>query len=121
MRVIETARPIFSKKEVKNMASRGSILKKEVTEKILAAFPGSFLYNDGKEIRINGTEEGQLLQIKVTLTAAKVAVEGGNDSVLSKTEAETGEKIIQTSEKIPQEPSVEEKERLAMLLNKLGL
>ena len=40
------------------MAAKGSILKQEVAEKILAAFPGSFLYNDGKEIRINGTENG---------------------------------------------------------------
>lgn len=64
------------------MAAKGSILKKEVSEKILKAFPGSFLYNDGKEIRINGLENGERLQIKVTLTAAKVAVEGGEDVVL---------------------------------------
>ena len=102
------------------MAAKGSILKQEVASKILAAFPGSFLYNDGKEIRINGTEEGLPLQIKVTLTCAKVAVEGGDDTVLPGA-ATTDIKPTGMNEKIPQEPTAEEKERLATLLNKLGL
>jgi len=105
------------------MAAKGSILKKEVSEKILKAFPGSFLYNDGKEIRINGLENGERLQIKVTLTAAKVAVEGGEDVALPGEEnaATADVKPTGTNEQIPQEPSAEEKERLAMLLNQLGL
>ncbi len=105
------------------MAAKGSILKQEVAEKILAAFPGSFLYNDGKEIRINGTENGESLQIKVALTCAKVAVEGGDDIILpgEKTAATTNVKPTGTNEKVPQEPTAEEKERLTTLLNKLGL
>lgn len=105
------------------MSARGSILKQEVATKILATFPGSFLYNDGKEIRINGTENGENLQIKVTLTCAKVAVEGGEDTVLPgeniKTTSST--QIVTASEKVPQEPSNEEKERLKILLNQLGM
>ena len=105
------------------MGAKGSILKKEVSEKILKAFPGSFLYNDGKEIRINGLENGERLQIKITLTAAKVAVEGGEDVALpgSENAATADVKPVGTNEQIPQEPSAEEKERLAMLLNQLGL
>ena len=105
------------------MAAKGSILKQEVAEKILAAFPGSFLYNDGKEIRINGIEEGQQLQIKVVLTCAKVAVEGGDDTILpgERVAATADVKPTGTNEKIPQEPTAEEKERLTTLLNKLGL
>ena len=103
------------------MAAKGSILKQEIASKILAAFPGSFLYNDGKEIRINGTENGEKLQIKLTLTAAKVAVEGGSDTVLPGETATADVKSNVTNETIPQEPSEEEKERLTMLLNKLGL
>lgn len=101
------------------MAAKGAILKQEVMEKILETFPGSFLYNDGKEVRINGIEEGQQLQIKVTFTCAKTPVEGGNDVILP------GEKPVinkpTMEEQIPQEPTNEEKERLATLLNKLGL
>ena len=102
------------------MAAKGAILKGEVAEKIIAAFPGSFLYNDGKEIRINGTENGEPLQIKVTLTCAKVAVESDrlefNDSPVAAPASNTT-----TTENIPQEPSQEEKERLATLLQNLGL
>lgn len=102
------------------MAAKGSILKQEIIEKILATFPGSFLYNDGKEVRINGTENGENLQIKVTLTCAKVAVEGGDNIAFS--DAATADmKPVETNEKIPQEPTPIEKERLAILLNKLGL
>jgi len=105
------------------MAAKGSILKQEIAEKILAVFPGSFLYNDGKEIRINGIEEGLPLQIKVSLTCAKVAVEGGDDTVLpgEKTAATADVKPTGVNEKTPQEPTAEEKERLATLLNRLGL
>ena len=105
------------------MAAKGSILKQEVSEKILKAFPGSFLYNDGKEIRINGLENGEQLQIKVTLTCAKVADEGGEDVALPGEEkaATADVKPAETNEQVPQEPSAEEKERLTILLNKLGL
>ena len=105
------------------MAAKGSILKQEVSEKILKAFPGSFLYNDGKEIRINGLENGEQLQIKVTLTCVKVAVEGGEDVALPGEEkaASVDVKPAGINEQVPQEPSAEEKERLATLLNRLGL
>lgn len=109
------------------MAAKGSILKGEITQKILAAFPGSFLYNDGKEIRINGSEAGVPLQIKVTLTAAKEPVE--SIAVTSDTEAPIkveGEgtpavKTIMPAEAIPAEPTDEEKARLKTLLEGLGL
>lgn len=105
------------------MAAKGSILKQQVAEKILATFPGSFLYNDGKEIRINGVEDSQSLQIKVTLTCAKVAVEGGSDTILpgEKEAVATANKLPEPSEKIPQEPTAAEKERLKTLLDRLGL
>lgn len=104
------------------MSARGSILKKEVAEKILAAFPGnSFLYNDGKEIRINGFEDGQLLQIKVALTCAKVAVEGGDDTILPGEKPASSVALVEVNEKIPQEPTQEEKDRLTALLGKMGL
>lgn len=103
------------------MAAKGAILKQEIAEKILATFPGSFLYNDGKEIRINGVEDGQTLQIKVTLTAAKTAVENESESAFAEDAATADVKPAVTNEKIPQEPTQEEKERLTALLEKLGL
>lgn len=105
------------------MAAKGTEAKKIIMNKILESFPNSFLYNDGKEIRINIQENGEVVQIKVALTCAKVAVEGGDDTALpgEKTAATAGVKLTGTSEKVPQEPTAEEKERLTTLLNKLGL
>lgn len=109
------------------MAVRGAVAKQEVIQKILKAFPGSFLYNDGKEIRINTQESGEPLQVKITLTCAKVAVPGGfmPPEVAKKTEViqfPTPTLVQQQpQEEVPDEPSKEEKERLAALLENLGL
>lgn len=103
------------------MAAKGTQLKNDITQKILETFPGSFTYNDGKEIRINGTEDGQELQIKVVLTCAKNAV-GAENQILEK--SENGETISVSSTPTPQtitEPSDDEKEKLKILLEKLGL
>lgn len=103
------------------MAVKGAQAKIDITKKILDTFPGSFTYE--KEIRIPYVDaDGTSGQIKVVLTAAKVAVEGGDDNILPGENAATAPiKPAVTSEKIPQEPSEEEKERLAALLEKLGL
>lgn len=101
------------------MAVKGAILKQEIAQKILETFPNSFLYNDGKEIRINGMENGIITQIKITLTAAKVPVEGGSSVVTSdSTEAVV---LTQPAEKVPDEPTAEEQKRLQDLLAGLGL
>ena len=101
------------------MAAKGSILKQEIAQKILEVFPNSFLYNDGKEVRINGVENGVPTQIKITLTAAKVPVEGGSSVVTS----DSAEAVVlaQPAEKIPDEPTAEEQKRLQDLLAGLGL
>ena len=101
------------------MAVKGAILKQEIAQKILETFPNSFLYNDGKEVRINGTEDGVPVQIKVTFTAAKVPVEGG-DSVITSSSTETVVSA-QPAEKVPDEPTEEEQKRLQDLLAGLGL
>lgn len=99
------------------MAAKGFFLKGEIAEKILKTFPGSFLYNDGKEIRINGVENGVEIQIKVTLTAAKEAVSNG----ISKIESEgTVDSELPPSEAIT-EPTEDEQIRLQNLLKKLNL
>lgn len=105
------------------MAAKGAVLKQEIVEKILATFPNSFLYNDGKEIRINGVENGENIQIKVALTCAKVAVEGGSDTAVpgAADPQPSAVRPITSGESTPQEPSEDEKERLTALLTKLGL
>lgn len=58
------------------MAARGAVSKKIVENKILEVFPEAFV-ND-KKIYINFMEDGELIQIAVSLTAPKTLVEGGS-------------------------------------------
>ena len=60
--------------------ARGTESKEIITRKILETFENSFKYD--KEIRIPIVENGELIQIKVTLTAAKVNVENGGDTAV---------------------------------------
>lgn len=106
------------------MAAKGSVLKGQIMQKILETFPGSFLYNDGKEVRINGIEAGQEIQIKVTFTTAKEAVEGGSPlpiEISSTVNTVPTIKNPKIEESVPLEPTEEEKQRLSQLLNSLGL
>lgn len=101
--------------------ARGAQAKSEVMKKILEVFPGSFVYNDGKEIRIPMIEGGETVQIKVALTCAKENVEVGADNAMPgdfpapKMTAPTPERTE------PVKPSDSEKQAVADLLKQLGL
>lgn len=101
--------------------ARGAESKLKVQKQILEAFPGSFLYNDAKEIRIPMSEGGEVVQIKVALTCAKENVEIGTDTAMPgdfpapKMTAPTPERME------PVTVSVEEKQKVADLLKSLGL
>ena len=53
----------------------GDDKKKEITDKILEVFPGSFLYNDGKEIRIAVDEEEDCKLISVSNSGGGIEAE----------------------------------------------
>ena len=100
--------------------AKGAVAKQEVSKKILETFAGSFLYNDGKEIRIPCNENGEIVQIKVALTCAKENVECGADTALP------GDfpapKAAPTPERTePVAPTAEEKANVSAMLRKLGL
>lgn len=101
--------------------ARGAESKLKVQKQILEAFPGSFVYNDGKEIRIPMPEGAEIVQIKVALTCAKENVEMGADAAIPgdfpapKMTAPTPERVE------PVKPSDAEKQAVADLLKSLGL
>ena len=96
------------------MAVRGSWSKGIVKEKILETFKDSF--ENGSEIRIPLYENGERIEIKVTLTCAKVNVgDGATNEAVQGVEAT----ISAPTEVLP--PSEEEKAQVNNLLAKLGL
>lgn len=63
-----------------SMAIRGAVAKQEVIDKILEVFPNAFVHD--KTIRIPTIEDGQEIQIKLTLTAAKDLVAPNADKAI---------------------------------------
>lgn len=104
--------------------ARGAASKEQVMAGILAAFPGSFKYD--KEIRIPMNEDGEIIQIKCVLTAAKVNVENGGDTAVPGAATATATKTATASVSpaptgFMNEPTAEEKQAVADLVSKLGL
>jgi hypothetical protein len=63
------------------MAAKGTESKELVLEKLKELFPSSFMYD--KEFRIPFTENGEEIQIKVSLTCAKVNVDHETSTTLA--------------------------------------
>ena len=101
------------------MAARGSFAKQEITNKILETFEGSFLYNGGKELRIPVVENGDVVQIKVTLTCAKVNVENGADVAIPSVEKKAQAEVMDGTD--PTHLTEEEKQKVNDLLKSLNL
>lgn len=106
------------------MALKGAQAKEEITKKILEIFPSAFQYD--KEIRVNMMEDGQLTQIKLTLTAAKVMVNAGGDvampgGAVEEVAAAPAQATFDAPKAANIETSAAEKENLSKLLRSLGL
>ena len=105
------------------MAARGSIAKTEIIKKILETFNDSFLID--KEIRIPIMEDGEEIQIKVTLTAAKVNipnpnVKGVNSSSSNLSQSNNDLNFVESTPiSIQKEPTQEEKDRLKEIISQL--
>ena len=58
------------------MAARGAEVKEKLNQVLTKLFPESFM--DGKTLRIPMKENGEIVEIKVTLTAAKDVLGGAS-------------------------------------------
>lgn len=107
------------------MAARGAEAKEKVMQNILATFPGAFKYD--KEIRIPMVENGEELQIKVTLTAAKNMVAAGGDTAIPGATLAASPAPAQLKHDAvshhyePATPTAEEKKNVSNLIELLGL
>ena len=102
--------------------AKGAVAKEQIFAKLLETFEGSFMYNNGKECRINWDENGTPVQIKVTLTAAKEAVDPEGEVLkVAAAAKETGDFMNFPEPKKAVEVTEEEKKNVEDLLKSLGL
>lgn len=106
------------------MAARGAESKEKIMQNILATFPRAFKYD--KEIRVPMMENGEQIQIKITLTAAKTNVEVGGDTAMPGAEvasfaASKAPAELKGDAKMAVEPTEKEKKNIKDFLNLMGL
>lgn len=95
--------------------ARGAISKQAVIDKILETFQGSFVY--GKELRIPMVEDGEQVEIKVTLACAKTNV--GEGAVAG--DFESGNAVQVSVTEAPAKPTQAEINNISKLMDRLGL
>ena len=106
--------------------AKGSESKSIFYAKILETFEGSFMYNDGKEIRIPFKEDGKDIQLKIVATCAKDNVEPGGDAAVpgvkaTKVTIADGAEPVFKDVSATVEPSAEELNAVSNLMESLGL
>ena len=100
--------------------ARGAQAKAELTEKILEIFPDSFI--DEKTIRIPWTENGEQLELKITLTCAKDVIGGaGGGSITTSVSAPKEASAFDNPEPVKVKITESEAQNVAILLSKLNL
>lgn len=96
------------------MAAKGTESKGLIFNKLQELYPNAFWEDTGKILRIPMTENGAPIEIKVTLTAAKNILGGGQvESAFPTETASAPEKVIEMTE--------EEKNNVSKLLASLDL
>lgn len=78
--------------------ARGSLAKTNIGNAILQVFPGAFIDSDKKTIRIPTTCEGEPIEIKITMTAAKDIVGGNAVSVVASEQAQPQNRTMTNDE-----------------------
>lgn len=100
--------------------AKGSLSKDIIFKKLIEVFPGSFMQDD-KICRIPMTEDGQIVEIKVTLTAAKDIL-GTAAAVPAKEEFDwSDEKLDPVSSVAKNDLSEQEKANIKKMMEALGL
>lgn len=99
------------------MAIRGTIAKQEVIDKILETFPNAFVHD--KTIRIPTMEDGQEIQVKLTLTAAKDLVTPNADKAIPAA-APAPKQPASTVSADTIQPTPEEKANVERFLKSIG-
>ena len=93
------------------MAARGSLSKTLIGNAILQVFPGSFIDNDGKTVRIPTTCEGENLEIKLSFVCAKDLI-GGAPAIPTPAHNASPQNTAMTAEEISEVKALIERLKL---------
>lgn len=108
------------------MAARGTESKNQVFTKLIEVYPNAFWEDEGKILRIPMNENGDVIEIKVTLTAAKNILGTSGSFPISAFNNDSDSSITTNTANINSvkesiEPTQEEKDNVSKLLASLGL
>lgn len=106
------------------MAVKGALAKEAVTKKIAEAFGSDYIGESDKKLYVWGDENGEKIQIAISMTCPKVLFSGDSDQTGFNSSASNGEMNFDTiTDDIPKkvEISVDEKKNIENLMAKLGL
>ena len=100
--------------------AKGTQSKTVIFEALRKTFPDAFWEEDGKILRIPLDENGDIVEIKVTLTAAKVAIFKALNKTSAFSNEEPAEVPVETPTHASIEPTEEEKQNVEKLLRSLN-
>ena len=104
--------------------ARGTEAKNAIFSKLMSVYPNAFWEDEGKILRVPVEENGALIEIKVSLTAAKANLRGSDlPSAFDNAEpaAAPSPAPVTESNSSSIAPSEEEKANVAKLISALGL
>lgn len=101
--------------------AKGAESKTTIFKKLQEIYPKSFWENEDKILRIPMTENGNRVEIKVTLTAAKNNLGGDGIESAFDTPPSVIPKVTQETPQPILEPTQEEKDNVNRLIAALGL
>lgn len=103
--------------------AKGSIAKEKVEQKIIEAFGDDFVGISDKKLYVWAEENGERIQIALTLTCPKVMIEGGSKPMVTSI-ADSQELNFETMGTITETKSViseDEKKNIEELMARLNL
>lgn len=103
--------------------AKGSIAKEKVEQKIIEAFGDDFVGISDKKLYVWAEENGEQIQIALTLTCPKVMIEGGSKPMVTSI-ADSQELNFETMGTITETKSViseDEKKNIEELMARLNL
>lgn len=100
--------------------AKGAFAKTQVFKGIMEKFPEAFWEEENKILRVPINEDGSIVEIKVTLTAAKTNL-GGDQPKSAFDLAGTSANVIEEPASATIEMTQAEKDNVAKLMASLGL